>query len=152
MLMEEHEGEEEDEVTQWQRWERGVWRRSCKATLPTFRIQRFLGSRTMLICALPKSPKQRAGPLSGLPRNYGPYRPFSMQLGTAHRIFADLSAIPSRLSNFYCTVIAPVFLHDLSNRHFLIYPRFSLAARGLRHHYDLVSHHTRDFFSGYCCF
>ena len=39
------------------------------------------------------------------------------------------------------------FLHDLSNRHFLIYPRFSLVARGLPHHYDLISHHTGD-----CCF
>ena len=38
------------------------------------------------------------------------------------------------------------FLHDLSNRYFLIYSRFSLVARGLRHHYDSVSHHTRDFF------
>ena len=76
MRMGEREGEEEDEVTEWQRWERGVLRRSYKDTLLSFRIQGFLGNRTMLICALLNSPKQRAGPLSGLPRNYGPYLPF----------------------------------------------------------------------------
>ena len=29
--------------------------------------------------------------------------------------------------------------------HYLIYLRFPLVARGLHHHYALVSHHTRDF-------
>ena len=76
MRMGKCEGEEEDKVAEWQRWKRGVRRRSYKDTLPTFHIQGFLENRTMLICALPNSPKQRAGPLSGLPRNYGPYRPF----------------------------------------------------------------------------
>ena len=74
--MGEREGKKEDGVTEWQRWGRGVWRRSYKDTLLTFCIQEFLANRTMLICALPNSPKWRAGPLSGLPRNYGPYRPF----------------------------------------------------------------------------
>ena len=76
MRMGEREGEEEDEVTEWQRWERGVRRCSYKDTLPTFRIQGFLGNHTMLICALSNSPKRRARPLSGLPRNYGPYHLF----------------------------------------------------------------------------
>ena len=76
MRMGEHEGEEEDKVTKWQRWERGVRQRSYKDTLLTFCIQVFLGNRTMLICALPNSPKWRAGLLSGLPRNCGPHRPF----------------------------------------------------------------------------
>ena len=76
MQMGEHEGEEEDEVTEWQRWERRVRRRSYKDTLPTFLIQGFLGNRTMLICVLPNSLKHRAEPLSGHPRNYGPYHPF----------------------------------------------------------------------------
>ena len=76
MQMGEHEGEEEDEVVEWQRWDRGVLRRSYKDTLLSFRIQGFLGNRTMLICALPNSPKRSAGPLSRLPRNYGPYRTF----------------------------------------------------------------------------
>ena len=76
MRMGEREGEEEDEVTEWQRWERGVRRRSYKDTLSTFRIQGFLGNRTMLICALLNSPKWHAGPLSGLPRNCGPYHLF----------------------------------------------------------------------------
>ena len=76
MRMGECEGEEEDKVVEWQRWERGVWQRSYKDTLPTFRIQGFLGNHTMLIYALPNSPKRRAGPLSGLLRNCGPYRPF----------------------------------------------------------------------------
>ena len=76
MRMGEREGEEEDEVTEWPRWERGVRRRSYKDTFPTFRIQGFLGNRTMLICALPNFPKRRARPLSGLLRNYGPYHPF----------------------------------------------------------------------------
>ena len=75
MRMGEHEAEEEDEVAKWQRWEHGVWRRSYKETIPTFRIQGFLGNRTLLICALPNSPKRRGGPLSGLLCNYGPHRP-----------------------------------------------------------------------------
>jgi len=37
--------EEEDEVAKWQRWERGVWRRSYIALPPLFRIQGFLGNR-----------------------------------------------------------------------------------------------------------
>ena len=76
MRMGEHEAEEEDEVAKWQRWEHGVWRRSYKETIPTFRIQGFLGNRTILIYALPNSPKRRGGPLSRLPRNYGLYRLF----------------------------------------------------------------------------
>ena len=76
MRMGEREGEEEDEVTEWPRWERGVRRHSYKDTLLTFRIQEILGNRTMLICAFLNSPKRRVGLLSGLPRNYGPYRPF----------------------------------------------------------------------------
>ena len=76
MRMEEHDAEEEDEVAKWQRWERGVRRRSYKETVPTFCIQGFLENHTMLICALLNSPKRYARPLSGLPRNYGPYRPF----------------------------------------------------------------------------
>ena len=74
--MGEHEGKEEDEVAEWQRWERGVQRHSYKGTQSTFRIKGFLENRTILICALPNSPKRRGGPLSGLPRNYGKYRPF----------------------------------------------------------------------------
>ena len=76
MQMGKCDGEEEDEVMEWQRWERGVRQHSYKDTLPTFRIQGFLGNHTM-ICALPNSPKQRARPLSRLPRNCGPYRLFS---------------------------------------------------------------------------
>ena len=76
MRMGEREGEEEDEVTESQRWKRGVRRRSYKDTLLTFCIHGFLGNRTMLICALSNPPNRRAGPLSRLPRNYGPYRPF----------------------------------------------------------------------------
>ena len=76
MRMGEREGKEEDEVAEWQRWERGVWRCSYKGTQPTFCIQGFLGNHTMLICAFPNSPKRHAGPLARLPRNYGPYRPF----------------------------------------------------------------------------
>ena len=76
MRMGEREAEEEDEVAKWLRWERGVRRHSYKDTLLNFRIQGFLGNCTMLICAFPNSPKRRAGPLSGLPRNYSPYRPF----------------------------------------------------------------------------
>ena len=76
MQMGEREGKEEDEVVEWQRWERGVRRRSYKDTLSTFRIQGFLGNRTMLIYALPNSPKRHPGLLSELSRNYGPYRPF----------------------------------------------------------------------------
>ena len=63
----------------------------------------------------------------------------SLQFVTAHRIFADFSA------NRYGSVITTVqqllryFLHDLFS------PRFPLVARGLRHQYDLVPHHTRDF-------
>ena len=66
MRMGEREGKEEDEVAEWQRWERGVRRRSYKDTQPTFRIQGFLENRTMLICTLPNSLKRRGGPLSGL--------------------------------------------------------------------------------------
>ena len=76
MQMEEREAEEEDEVAKWQRWEREVWQHSYKETVPTFRIQGFLGNHTILIYALSNSPKRRGGPLSGLPRNYGQYRPF----------------------------------------------------------------------------
>ena len=76
MRIGEREGKEEHEVTEWQRWERGVRQRSYKDTLPTFRIQGFLGNHTMLICALPNSQKQRVGLLYRLPHNYGPYRPF----------------------------------------------------------------------------
>ena len=76
MRMGEHEGKDEDEVMEWQRWERRVRRCSNKDTLSTFCIQGFLGNRTMLICALLNSPKRHGGPLSGLPRNYGPYHPF----------------------------------------------------------------------------
>ena len=76
MRMGEREGEEEDEVTEWPRWERGVRRRSYKDILSTFRIQGFLGNRAM-ICAFLNSPKRHGGPLPGLLRNYGPYRLFS---------------------------------------------------------------------------
>ena len=76
MQMGEREGEEEDEVTEWQRWERGVRRHSYKDTLSTFCIQGFLGNCTMPICALLNSPKCHARPLSRFPRNYGPYHPF----------------------------------------------------------------------------
>ena len=76
MRMGEREGKVEDEVVEWQRWEHGVWQHNYKDTLPTFRIQGFLGNHTMLICAILNSPKHHVGPLSGLSRNYGPYRPF----------------------------------------------------------------------------
>jgi len=76
MRMGEREAEEEGEVAEWQRWEHRVQQRNYKETVPTFCIQGFLGNRTILICALPNSPKRRGGPLSGLPRNCGPYRPF----------------------------------------------------------------------------
>ena len=153
MRMEEREGEEEDEVTEWQRWERRVWRRSYKDTLLTFCIQGFLGNRTMLNCALLNSPKRLAGMLFGLPHNYGPYRPFF----DATRYCTPNICRPL-CKNHQGSVISTVqsllrfFFHDLSYRHFLIYPRFSLVARGLRHHYDSVSHHTGDFFPGCCCF
>ena len=75
MQMGECEGEEEDEATEWQRWERGVQWRSYKETVPTFRIQGFLGNCTT-ICAFQNSLKRYGGPLSGLPCNYSPYRPF----------------------------------------------------------------------------
>ena len=38
--------EEEDEMANLQRWDRGVWRRSYKALPPPFRIQGFLGNRS----------------------------------------------------------------------------------------------------------
>ena len=64
----------------------------------------------------------------------------SPQFVTAHRIFADFSAI------YYGSVIITVqpllqfFLHDLFS------PRFPLVAQGLCHQYDLVPHCTGDFF------
>ena len=73
MRMGEHEAEEEGEVAEWQRWERRVQRCSYKGTLSTFRIQGFLGNRTM-ICAFLNSPKQRGGPLSVLSHNCSSYR------------------------------------------------------------------------------
>ena len=76
MRMGEREDEEEGKVTKWHSWERGVQQCSYKDILLTFCIQGFLGNRTMLIYARQNSPKRRARPLSGLPRNYGPYRPF----------------------------------------------------------------------------
>ena len=76
MRMGKREGKEEDEVAEWQRWEHGVRRHSYKDTLPTFCIQGFLENHTMLICALPNSPKRHARPLSRLLRNYDPYHPF----------------------------------------------------------------------------
>ena len=63
----------------------------------------------------------------------------SPQFVTAHRIFADFSAI------CYGSVITTVqsllqfFLHDLFS------PRFPLVAWGLRRQYDLVPHRTGDF-------
>jgi len=38
--------EEEDEMTKWQRWERGVRRCSYKALPPPFHIRGFLGNRS----------------------------------------------------------------------------------------------------------
>ena len=76
MRMGEREAEEEGEVAEWQRWEHRVQQRNYKETVPTFCIQGFLENHTMLICALLNFQKQRAGPLSGLPHNYGPHRPF----------------------------------------------------------------------------
>ena len=75
MRIGEREGKEEHEVTEWQRWERGVRQRSYKDTLPTFHIQGFLGNRTM-ICAFLNFLKRCGGPLSGLPCNCSPYGPF----------------------------------------------------------------------------
>ena len=70
----------------------------------------------------------------------------SLPLVITHRIIADFSAIYQGSVTITVHPLLRFFLHDLSNRHFLIYSRFSLVARGLRHHYDSVSHHTGDFF------
>ena len=75
---------------------------------PHFSHKGFLGNCSM-ICVSPNSSKRLGGPLPGLPRNCSPFRPFSPQLVTAHRIFTDFSAIPLRLSNSYCTAITLVF-------------------------------------------
>ena len=82
---------------------------SYKDTQPTFRIQGFLGNRTMLICAFPNSPKRRGGSLSGLLRNRSPCRPFIAAIRfyslNNRRILRHLL----RLSNRYCTTVTPIF-------------------------------------------
>ena len=136
MRIGERVGEEEDEVAEWQRWERGVRRCSYKETIPTFRIQGFLGNRTM-ICVFLNSSKRRGGPLPGLLRPISPILRCNLVLHT------DCS--PTSPQYHQCSVISTIqpllwlFLHDL------IHPRFPLVARGLHHHYDLVPHYTRDF-------
>ena len=59
-------------MTKWQRWERGVRRRSFKALPPPFRIRGFLGNHSHDL--RPNSPQQQSGLLPGLSRNRGLYR------------------------------------------------------------------------------
>ena len=144
------EGEEEDEVAEWQRWERGVRRRSYKDTLFTFRIQWFLGNRTM-ICAFSNSSKRWA--VVWASAQLRPISPILRRNLVLHIEYSPTS--PQYHQGSVISTVQPLlwfFLHDLSNWHFLIYLRFPLVARGLRHHYDSISHHTRDFFPSYCCF
>ena len=81
----------------------------------------------------------------GLRANVARIADLSPQFVMARRIFADISA--NRYGSVI-TIVQPLLWFVLQD---LISPRFPLVARGLRHHYDSVSHHTRDFF-GYCCF
>ena len=142
MRMEEREGKEEDEVVEWQRWERRVRRCSYKDTLSTFCIQGFLGNRTMLICTLLNSPKRRGGRYLGFRATTTHIAHLSPQVVTAHRIFANFSAI---CYGSVITIVQPLlwfFLRDLFSL------RFPLVARGLRHHYVSVPHCSGDFFFG----
>ena len=146
MRMGEREDEEEGKVTKWHSWERGVQQCSYKDILLTFCIQGFLGNRSMPICAFPNSPKRRAGPLFGLPRNCGPISHVFLCNLVLHTEYSLTS--PQYHQGSVISTVQPLlwfFLHDLSNRCFLIYSRFPLVARGLHHQNDLVPYHTVDF-------
>ena len=130
--------EEEDEMAKWQRWKRGVRRRSYKAHPPPFAFEGFWETAPSF-APLQILHNSVVGRYLGFCATAAHISYLSLQVVTAHRIFADFSAICYGL---VITIVQPLlrfFLHDLFS------PRFPLVARGLRHQYDLVPHHTRIF-------
>ena len=128
--MEECEAEEEDEVAKWQRWERGVRRRSYKALPPLFAFKGFweTAPRFALLRILLNG---MVGHHLGFCATTARIAHFLPQFVTAHRIFADFSAI-CYVSVIIITVqpLLRFFLHDLFS------PRFPLVA------WDCVSNTT----------
>jgi len=83
---------EEDEVVKWQRWERGVQRRSYKALPPLFAFKGFWET-ALRFAPLRILRKGVVGCYLGFHATAAHFAHFSSQFVTAHRIFADFSAI-----------------------------------------------------------
>ena len=84
--------EEEDEVAKWQRWERGVRRRSYKALPPLFAFKGFWETAPRFV-PLRISQSGVVGHYLGFRATAAHIAHFLPQFVTAHQKFADLSAI-----------------------------------------------------------
>ena len=88
-------------MAKWQRWGRGVWRRSYKALPHPFAFEGFWGT-IPVIYATPNSLQLKVGRYLGLHAAPARIADLSPQFVTARRIFADISA------NRYGSVITTV--------------------------------------------
>ena len=122
----------------WQRWERGVQQHSYKALPPPFTFDGFWETAPRFV-PLRILCNSVAGCYLGFRATIARIAHLSPQFVTAHRIFADFSAI---CYGSVITTVQPLLRFFL---HGSISPIFPLVARGLRHHYDLFPHHTGDF-------
>ena len=100
--------EEEDEVAKWQKWERGVRRRSHIALPHSFAFKGFWETISA-ICASPNSLKWHGGPLPGLSHNHDLYRPFISAICYGSPNIRRLLRQLLWLSNYYYTAIPLVF-------------------------------------------
>ena len=125
-------------MTKWQRWERGVRRRSYKALPPPLAFEGFWETTPRFVpLRIPRI--SVVGRYLGFHATATHIAHLSSEVVTAHRIFTDFSTI---CYGSVITTVQPLlqfFLCDLFS------PRFPLVARELRHQYDLVPHCTRDF-------
>ena len=78
-------------MAKWQRWQRGVRRRSYKALPHLFAFEGFWGT-VPAISATPNSPQLKVGHYLGLRTTSVRITDLSPQFVMAHRILADISA------------------------------------------------------------
>ena len=125
-------------MAKWQRWERGVQRRSYKALPPPFAFEGFWETAPRFV-PLRILRSSVVGYYLGFHATAAHVAHLSPQFVMARQIFADFS------TNRYGSVITTVqpllryFLCDLFS------PRFPLVAQGLRQHYISVPHCIGDF-------
>ena len=100
--------EDEDGMAKWQRYERGMRRRSYKALSPPFRIREFLGNRSRGL-RLSEFSNAAYGPLLRLSRNRSPCCSFIATVSCYSPNNRRLLRHLLRLTNRYCTAIPLVF-------------------------------------------